>query len=85
LIAQQCDAVLFSILRDVSRKAKISVAYQRLATLGIRILGAVVTGGHDGDYGKGYYPGEPLSQSSRPTETTSELDPKPELEPEVSS
>jgi capsular exopolysaccharide synthesis family protein len=26
LIAQQCDAVLFSILRDVSRKAKISVA-----------------------------------------------------------
>jgi capsular exopolysaccharide synthesis family protein len=64
MIAQQCDAALFSILRDVSRKAKIMAAYQRLSTLGVRILGAVVTGGHDGDYGKNYYPGEVRSQTA---------------------
>jgi succinoglycan biosynthesis transport protein ExoP len=82
LIAQQCDAVLFSILRDVSRKAKISAAYQRLATLGIRILGAVVTGGHEGDYGKSYYPSDALTRPSPSTKASSDMEPK--LEPEVS-
>jgi capsular exopolysaccharide synthesis family protein len=75
LIAQQCDAVLFSVLRDVSRKAKILAAYQRLSTLGVRILGAVVTGGHEGDYGKGYYPGRLDPGAPAKPETTTETEP----------
>src|SRR5262249_12567800 len=43
-IGQHVDAVLCSILRDVSRVPKVSAASERLMTLGIRILGAVVTG-----------------------------------------
>jgi succinoglycan biosynthesis transport protein ExoP len=79
LIAQQCDAVLFSILRDVSRKDKIVAAYQRLAALHVKILGAVVTGDHEGTYGKNYYPGEiyatpakaPGSETGTGSESTS--------------
>jgi capsular exopolysaccharide synthesis family protein len=59
MIAQQADAVLFSILRDVSRKTKVFAAYQRLSTLGVPILGAVVTGTYGGAYGYGYYTGQP--------------------------
>ena len=44
IIAQQVDAVLFSIFRDVSRKAKVAAAAERLRCLGVQILGAVVTG-----------------------------------------
>ena len=76
LIAQQCDAVLFSILRDVSRKAKIHAAYQRLTTLGVKVLGAVVTGDHDGGYGKNYYPRDVYGASSK--EAESAPDPGPE-------
>ena len=58
IIAQQVDAVLFSILADVSRKTKILAAYQRIAALGVKVLGAVVTGAHDrGRYGNKYYSG----------------------------
>jgi capsular exopolysaccharide synthesis family protein len=57
IIAQQADAVLLSVLTDVSRKTKIFAAYQRLVSLGIRVLGAVVIGGHEGVYGGSYYPG----------------------------
>jgi capsular exopolysaccharide synthesis family protein len=55
IIAQQVDAVLFSIFRDVSRKTKISVAAERLKCLGVPILGAVVTGADRGRYGNDYY------------------------------
>src|SRR5271157_1384519 len=56
IIAQQVDAVLFSILADVSRKTKILAAYQRIAALGVKVLGAVVTGAHDrSNYGDKYY------------------------------
>jgi len=41
------DAVLFSILADVSRKTKILASYQRIAALGVRVLGAVVTASYD--------------------------------------
>ena len=58
MIAQQADAVLFSILRDVSRKTKVFAATQRFSTLGIRILGAVVTGANGGGvYGIHHYRG----------------------------
>jgi capsular exopolysaccharide synthesis family protein len=55
MIAQQVDALVFSILRDVSRKTKVYAAYERLAQLGVPILGAVVTGAFGGAYGYGYY------------------------------
>ena len=44
IISQHTDAVLFSILRDVSRIPAVQDARDRLSTLGVRILGAVVSG-----------------------------------------
>jgi capsular exopolysaccharide synthesis family protein len=44
LLAQHVDGVLFSVLRDVSRAPAIHAAQQRLASLGVRTLGAVVIG-----------------------------------------
>lgn len=43
-IGQHVDAVVFSILRDVSRLPAVHAAQQRLAAFNIRILGAVVNG-----------------------------------------
>jgi polysaccharide biosynthesis transport protein len=54
LIARHADAVLFSILREVSQIPKIYAAYQRLAMIGVRVLGAVVTGAEGGLYGNDY-------------------------------
>ena len=70
IIAQQVDAVLFSILADVSRKTKILAAYQRIAALGVKVLGAVVTGTHDGGhYGNKYYSGYSAEVHSTPSDT----------------
>ncbi len=70
IIAQQVDAVLFSILADVSRKTKILAAYQRVAALGVKVLGAVVTGAHDGGrYGNKYYSGYSAEVHSTPSDT----------------
>jgi capsular exopolysaccharide synthesis family protein len=54
IVAQQADTVLFSIFRDVSRKARVSAALQRLQCLGVPILGAVVTGAEGSRYGNLY-------------------------------
>jgi len=51
VVAQNVDVVVFSLLRDVSRIPSVYAAYQRLATLGVRILGAVVNGVDTGSYG----------------------------------
>lgn len=50
LIGQHSDAVIFSLLRDVSRLPKVYAAYQRLLLLGIRMLGAVVNGTREDMY-----------------------------------
>jgi capsular exopolysaccharide synthesis family protein len=55
LIGQHADAVLFSILRDVSRVPAVQAAHQRLAALGIRMLGAVVIGEGPPAYGPDYH------------------------------
>jgi polysaccharide biosynthesis transport protein len=55
IIAQQVDAALFSIYRDVSSKTKVSAAAERLRSLGVPILGAVVTGARGSRYGSSYY------------------------------
>jgi capsular exopolysaccharide synthesis family protein len=44
LLGQHVDAVLVSVLRDVSRSPRVYGACQRLATLGVRVLGVVVNG-----------------------------------------
>lgn len=44
LIGQDVDAVLFSVLQDVSRLPLIAEASTRIDALGIRVLGAVVNG-----------------------------------------
>ena len=44
LLAQHVDAAVFSILRDVSQLPKIQSAYERIRSLGVPILGAVVSG-----------------------------------------
>ena len=74
IIAQQVDAVLFSILADVSRKTKILAAYQRIAALGVKVLGAVVTGSHDSAYGTNYYSGGGYSTPSDTANTTTETE-----------
>ncbi len=44
LIGQHADAVLVSVLHGVSKAPRVYAAHQRLATLGIRVFGAVVNG-----------------------------------------
>jgi len=43
-VGQHVDAVVFSVLRNVSRLPRIYTASQRLTQLGVRVLGAVVLG-----------------------------------------
>ena len=43
LVGQHVDAVIFSLLREISRLPRVYAAYQRLAMLGVRILGASST------------------------------------------
>jgi polysaccharide biosynthesis transport protein len=54
LIGQLVDGVIFSILYNVSRFPKVYAAHQRLEMLGIRMLGAVVSGAKVDDYGPDY-------------------------------
>jgi Mrp family chromosome partitioning ATPase len=54
LLGQLVDGVIFSILYDVSRLPKVYAAHQRLEMLGIRMLGAVVSGAKVDDYGPDY-------------------------------
>jgi capsular exopolysaccharide synthesis family protein len=54
LIGQMVDGVIFSILYEVSRFPKVYAAHQRLEMLGIRMLGAVVSGAKVDDYGPDY-------------------------------
>lgn len=54
LIGQHVDAVIFSVMRDVSRIPTVHAAYERLSRLGIRMLGAIVTGEKTDHYGSSY-------------------------------
>jgi capsular exopolysaccharide synthesis family protein len=44
LIGQRVDAVILSVLREVSQMPRVYAASQRLSTLGIHVMGAVVNG-----------------------------------------
>jgi capsular exopolysaccharide synthesis family protein len=54
LVGQHVDVVIFSLLREISRLPRVYAAYQRLAMLGVRILGAVVNGVQQEKYGADY-------------------------------
>jgi capsular exopolysaccharide synthesis family protein len=54
LVGQHLDAALCSILRGVSRTPRVRAANERLLTLGIHVLGAVVSGVHDEVLSIGY-------------------------------
>ena len=54
LIGQHVDAVIVSVMRDVSQMHNVHTACQQLATLGIRVFGAVVNGVPVKVYGKTY-------------------------------
>ena len=55
LIGQHADAVIVSLLRNVSQAPRVYAACQRLATLGIRVFGAVVNGMPSEGYENGYH------------------------------
>jgi capsular exopolysaccharide synthesis family protein len=61
LIGQNVDGALFSILRDVSRAPLIQAAHQRLAALGVRVVGAVVIGEPTDARAMGYHPVKKVS------------------------
>ena len=56
IISQHVDAVIFSILREVSQIPPVHAAYERLSSLGVRIFGAVVSGVSHSHYTYGAYP-----------------------------
>lgn len=51
LLGKQADAVLLSVMKDHTRMPAVYQAHQRLETLGIRVLGAVVIGEKGESYG----------------------------------
>jgi hypothetical protein len=57
------DTVILSVMRDVSQAPKVYAACQRLATLGIRVFGAVVNGMPEEDaYASGYQYAAPAAR-----------------------
>ena len=55
LIGQYADAVLFAVMRNVSRLPAIHAAQQKLSALGIRMLGAVVIGEQADAFAQGIF------------------------------
>jgi capsular exopolysaccharide synthesis family protein len=59
LIGQHADGVLLSVLREVSQMPLVHSAVERLESIGVRILGAIVNGVHAGVHSYRYgYAGE---------------------------
>jgi succinoglycan biosynthesis transport protein ExoP len=55
LISKHVDAAIFSVLKDVSRMPKVVAAQERLNSLGVRILGAVVSCNEQASYKSSYH------------------------------
>jgi capsular exopolysaccharide synthesis family protein len=53
-VAQHVDGVIFTLLREVSRLPQVYAGYQRLSSLGVRMLGIVVNGAGGEAYGSSY-------------------------------
>ena len=63
LIGQHVDAVLVSLMRDVSQMHNVHTACQQFASLGIRVFGAVVNGVPARSFGRAYQPATPPAQT----------------------
>jgi polysaccharide biosynthesis transport protein len=59
-LGQHVDGVLLAVLSDVSRVPTVQAANERLASLGIRVLGSVVLGARDEVAGLGYHYPRPV-------------------------
>jgi capsular exopolysaccharide synthesis family protein len=70
LIGQEVDGVVFAVMRHVSQLPKVYAAYQRLTSLDIRVLGAVVNGTGGNDYCT-QYAADPIQVGSRLASETS--------------
>jgi polysaccharide biosynthesis transport protein len=55
LLAQHVDGVLLALFHEVSRLPLVHAAYQKLSMVGVRMVGAVISGTHDNTYGYGKY------------------------------
>jgi capsular exopolysaccharide synthesis family protein len=55
VVGQHVDAVIFSIMNEVSRIPEVLSAYERVSSLGIRVLGAVMAGTHQHSYYRSSY------------------------------
>jgi Mrp family chromosome partitioning ATPase len=55
LIGQNVDGVILSVMRDRSQAPRVYACYQRLASLGIQVFGAVFNKSRNDVYGYGYY------------------------------
>lgn len=55
VIGQEVDAVLFSVLRGVSKLPQVATARGRLDALGVRVIGAVMSGIPNMSYSSRYY------------------------------
>lgn len=64
LIAKYVDAAILSVLKDVSRTPKVSAAQDRLNSLGVRILGVVVSCNEQHSYKGAYHYYDSLQTSS---------------------
>lgn len=53
-VSQHADAVVLSVFREVSRLPAVFAGYERLAALGVRVLGVVVTGVAEESFGHAY-------------------------------
>jgi polysaccharide biosynthesis transport protein len=60
LLSQHVDAVVLSVYREVSRMPTVFAGHERLAGLGVRVLGVVVTGVPAAHYGEAYQENEVL-------------------------
>jgi Mrp family chromosome partitioning ATPase/capsular polysaccharide biosynthesis protein len=63
-IGRHADAVILSTLRDVSHAPSVFAAYQRLAALGIRVLGTVFSKARGGDRYQALDPTESFAHAS---------------------
>lgn len=69
LIGQHVDGVVLSILRDISQVPRVYATYQRLAALGIRVVGCVFNKARSDAYGYyGYYGHEPAATEQQTLE-----------------
>lgn len=68
LVGQHVDGVVLSILRDVSQVPRVYATYQRLAALGIRVVGCVFNKSRTDDGYYGYYGHEPAAADKKTVE-----------------